>query len=130
ASGRTDRVERFVGQLCAELGEAWLDVVLAPIHDGSGKVARLLAIGRDITEQRRITAEREQLTTKLEETLRLNEVFMAVVGHDLRNPLAAVISGAKLIARRSDDTETHRLAEAVRNSGTRMQRMTSALFDL
>jgi PAS domain S-box-containing protein len=129
-SARLDHVERFVGQLRPELGEAWLDVVLAPIHDASGNVARLLAIGRDITEQRRTAAEREELTSKLQETLRLNEMFMAAVGHDLRNPLAAVISGARLISRRSEDAETHRLAEAVRNSGARMQRMTSALFDL
>jgi len=129
-SARSDRVERFVGQLRPELGEAWLDVVLAPIHDGNGSVARLLAIGRDITEQRRTAAEREELTRKLQETLRLNEMFMAAVGHDLRNPLAAVISGARLISRRAQDAETHRLAEAVRNSGARMERMTSALFDL
>jgi PAS domain S-box-containing protein len=129
-SARSDHVERFVGQLRPQLGEAWIDVVLAPIHDGSGNVARLLAIGRDITEQRRTAAEREELTNKLQETLRLNEMFMAAVGHDLRNPLAAVISGARLIARRSEDAETHRIAEAVRNSGARMERMTSALFDL
>lgn len=87
-------------------------------------------LARQVELLRETAAEREALTRRLQETLRLNEMFMAAVGHDLRNPLAAVTSGAKLIARRTDDAETHRLAETVRNSCARMQRMTSALFDL
>jgi len=67
---------------------------------------------------------------KLAETLRLNELFVAVVGHDLRNPLQAIITGSQLIARRSTDTEAVRLAETMRDGGRRMQRMTGALFDL
>jgi two-component system sensor histidine kinase/response regulator len=74
--------------------------------------------------------ERERLTRQLEETLRLNEMFVAAVGHDLRNPLLAVVTGAQLIARRSSDADTVRLAETVREGGKRMQRMTGVLFDL
>jgi len=66
----------------------------------------------------------------LEETLRLNEIFVAAVGHDLRNPLAAVLTSTLLIGRRAEDPETVRLAHAARTSAQRMQRMTGALFDL
>ena len=85
---------------------------------------------RLLTEQRRVAEERDRLTSRLEETLRLNEMFVAAVGHDLRNPLSAVMTGAKLIARRATDAEVIRLATTIRNGGLRMQRMTSALFDL
>jgi two-component system, sensor histidine kinase and response regulator len=71
-----------------------------------------------------------ELTAKLEETLRLNELFVAAVGHDLRNPLLAIIAGAQLITRRSVDPEAVRLAATVLDGGKRMDRMTSALFDL
>lgn len=71
-----------------------------------------------------------ELTAKLEETLRLNELFVAAVGHDLRNPLLAIIAGAQLITRRSIDPEAVRLAATVFEGGKRMDRMTSALFDL
>lgn len=71
-----------------------------------------------------------RIMQKLEETLRLNEMFVAAVGHDLRNPLAAVSTGARVIARLSNDPEVQRLAATIRNGATRMQRMTSALFDL
>jgi PAS domain S-box-containing protein len=125
-----DRVGRFVGELRGDLGKSWCDVVLAPTHDARGRVDRLLAIARDITEQRQVSAERERLTRQLEETLRLNELFVAAVGHDLRNPLLAVIAGAELIVRRSPDADAVRLAETMREGGKRMQRMTGALFDL
>lgn len=125
-----DRVERFSGALQAKLGGAWLEVVLAPIHDAEGCVARVLAMGRDITEQRRVAEERDRLTNRLEETLRFNEMFVAAVGHDLRNPISAVITGAKLIARQATDSEVVRLSTTIRNGAMRMQRMTSALFDL
>ena len=36
------------------------------------------------------------------ETLRLNEMFAAVLGHDLRNPLNAILTGAQLLELRSD----------------------------
>ncbi|MET0410696.1 MAG: response regulator [Polyangiaceae bacterium] len=134
ADARTDRVARFVGALRGQgnddHGETWCDVVLAPIHDARGRVDRVLAIARDITEQRKVTAERERLTSQLEETLRLNELFVAAVGHDLRNPLLAVVAGSELIVRRSSDPDAVRLAETMREGGKRMQRMTGALFDL
>lgn len=125
-----DCVQHFSGALQANLGGAWLDVVLAPIHEAEGSVARLLAIGRDVTEQRRVAAERDRMTSHLEETLRFNEMFVAAVGHDLRNPISAVITGAKLIAQRATDADVVRLSTTIRNGALRMQRMTNALFDL
>ena len=37
------------------------------------------------------------------ETLRLNEMFTAVLGHDLRNPLNAILTGALLLEHHSQD---------------------------
>ncbi|HEY3256242.1 MAG TPA: response regulator [Polyangiaceae bacterium] len=130
AAASNDSVERFSGALQADHGGGWCDVVLAPIHDADGRVARLLAMGRDITDQRRVAEERDRLTKRLEETLRFNEMFVAALGHDLRNPISAVITGAKLIARRATDPDVVRLSTTIRNGAMRMQRMTNALFDL
>jgi PAS domain S-box-containing protein len=127
---RYDRVGRFIGETARDFGEACCDVVLTPIHDARCHVDRVLAIARDITEQRRASAERERLTRELEETLRLNEMFVAAVGHDLRNPLSAVIAGAQLIGKRSRDLDALRLAATIYDGGKRMERMTGALFDL
>jgi len=66
----------------------------------------------------------------LAEVLRFNETFLAAVGHDLKNPLNAVLCGAELIARTCADPAAKRTAERVRSSGQRMVRMVDDLFDL
>ncbi len=48
--------------------------------------------------------QRQQLAQELKErteTLRLNEMFSALLAHDLRNPLSAIVASAQLLKRRS-----------------------------
>lgn len=64
------------------------------------------------------------------ETLRLNEMFVAVLGHDLRNPLNAIITSANLLQRISNDDTVQATAERMLMSGKRMSRMIEDLLDL
>jgi len=64
------------------------------------------------------------------ETLRLNEMFTAVLGHDLRNPLNAMLTAAFLIQRRSDDEGVRDTAARILSSGKRMTRMIEDMLDL
>jgi two-component system, sensor histidine kinase and response regulator len=66
---------------------------------------------------------------ELAETLRLNEMFVAAIGHDLRSPLNAMVLSSELLLR-STDPDVRSLAERVRSSGRRMARMIDELFDL
>jgi len=65
----------------------------------------------------------------LAETLRLNEELMAVVGHDLRNPLNVVSMTSSMLAT-SPDPEIQKSATRLRNSSTRMLQIIDELFDL
>ncbi len=67
---------------------------------------------------------------KLEETLRLNEMFVAAVSHDLRNPLNAMVMASDLILERSTDAFVRKSSEKIRTSGHRMARMIEDLYDL
>jgi signal transduction histidine kinase len=64
------------------------------------------------------------------ETLRLNEMFTAVLGHDLRNPLGAILMAAQLLAHQTEDEGIRKTAERMRSSGMRMSRMIDAMLDL
>jgi two-component system sensor histidine kinase/response regulator len=64
------------------------------------------------------------------EALRLNEMFIAVLAHDLRNPLATIISAADLLKRREGDDQLARIAQGILASGRRMGRMINDLLDL
>ncbi|HEY0232092.1 MAG TPA: hybrid sensor histidine kinase/response regulator, partial [Dokdonella sp.] len=64
------------------------------------------------------------------ETLRLNEMFVAVLGHDLRNPLSAIIMGFEVIDHWSPEGPVKDLATRTLTSALRMSRMIEDLLDL
>ncbi|HEX4474125.1 MAG TPA: hybrid sensor histidine kinase/response regulator [Polyangiaceae bacterium] len=66
----------------------------------------------------------------LAETLRLTEELVAVVGHDLRNPLNVVLMTATVLSGSTSEPETRKAAERLRSSGTRMVQIIDELFDL
>src|SRR3954468_11436298 len=77
-------------------------------------------------QKRRLSEQLEQL----QQALRMNEVFVAVLGHDLRNPLSAVITGAELVTQLSEDDRVRKVAARIRSSGDRMARMIEQLLDV
>ncbi|ARP89528.1 hybrid sensor histidine kinase/response regulator [Bordetella genomosp. 9] len=68
---------------------------------------------------------------ELRQALTLNEMFTAVLGHDLRNPLSAVLHGSELLLRGSDNPEAvKKNAHRIRFSAGRMARMVEQLLDV
>ena len=61
----------------------------------------------------------------------LREVFLGILGHDLQNPLTAILISASQAARRSggDDVQKRTLAR-VTSAGERMSRMIGQLLDM
>jgi CheY-like chemotaxis protein len=67
---------------------------------------------------------------ELAEALRLNEMFVGVVGHDLRNPLGAVVAGAELLRETVSDPVSQRTVSRMIAAGHRMTEMIEQLVDL
>jgi two-component system sensor histidine kinase/response regulator len=66
----------------------------------------------------------------LEETLRLNEELMAVVGHDLRNPLEVILMTAEVMSTTTTDPAVLKNAQRLHRSGTRMRKIIDELLDV
>ncbi|KNY31135.1 GAF domain-containing sensor histidine kinase [Agrobacterium sp. SUL3] len=99
------------------------------IADGQ---ARLATSQNDLaTSQWKLASSQDELAqsqTELSDernTAELREQFIAVLGHDLRNPLAAISGGTKLLARRIDDEKSKSILQMMTASVLRM----SALID-
>lgn len=56
--------------------------------------------------------------------------FLAVLGHDLRNPLGAIIMSAALMTARGLEEKNAKAATQIAQSGERMRRMLNDLLDL
>ena len=61
---------------------------------------------------------------------RLSEMFAGIVGHDLRNPLNAILTCAHFVIHQSQDEATKTTLGRIISSGHRMQRMIDQLLDL
>lgn len=126
----TGRVSRFTSmRIDDERGDTYWDVSVSAIRDAAGTVDKLLAISRDVTARKQAEDERAGLLEELQGLLRSNELFVAILGHDLRNPLNAVATGARLLARTSDDALVQRTAGRILNSSVRMTEMIEQLLD-
>jgi signal transduction histidine kinase len=74
---------------------------------------------------------RFEAVAELEQTIRDNELFAGVLAHDLRSPLAAILTAAQLLLVRSEG-EGDRVAKPlgrIISSGQRMTRMIDQLLD-
>ena len=78
-------------------------------------------------------AQKKQMAAQMDElrqALHVNEMFTAVLGHDLRNPLAAVLNGAELLLLTSAEPKVGAVASRIRSSARRMEKMVSQLLDV
>jgi two-component system, sensor histidine kinase and response regulator len=94
------------------------------------KAAVFFELYRQRQQLAREIEARDRLVTQLSETLRLNEMFYAALGHDLRNPLSAIVTGATLLKHRSADQQTGAVAGRILTSASRIGTMIDQLLDL
>jgi len=67
---------------------------------------------------------------ELSNALRLNEMFVGILGHDLRNPLGALVTGAQILERQLADEAQLRTLRRMASAGQRMTSMIEQLLDL
>jgi hypothetical protein len=98
-----------------------LSLSVAPLTDASGASAGSIAILADISDRKRREEEES-------ETARFREQFVGIVGHDLRNPLTAIVTSARLLLHHGALSE--RQARVVRRIGSSADRMARMIDDL
>ena len=119
---RTGRAVRFERQVPP--GGRWFEAHANRLGgDGSRKVALLFS---DITERKDNEARLRRLASDLSEADRRKTEFLAVLAHELRNPLAPIRSGLDLLKAGSADTA---LAGRVRDMMERQVRHMVRLVD-
>jgi len=63
------------------------------------------------------------------ETAELREQFIALLGHDIRSPLSAIISGSGLLLGRGLAAAEHKIVERLRGSAGRIARLVDDVLD-
>ncbi|RYD31134.1 MAG: response regulator, partial [Verrucomicrobiaceae bacterium] len=111
-------VARFDGFCPTARGNPrWWDVQVSAVRLPDGPINRLVVVSRDVTASK--DAEME-----LTQSARRKDEFLAMLAHELRNPLAPLLTGMEIISRNPEDSGT------VRQIGDMMKRQVNQMSHL
>jgi len=109
---------------------------LEPIRNEEGSVYGMMAIAVDITEQVRarraaeqMFREREQLLVDARAASRAKDEFLAMLGHELRNPLAPILTALQLMKQKGGSDLT-RERDIIERQASHLVRLVDDLLDV
>lgn len=105
--------------------------------NGEGKPLNMMGIVRGITEKKaasdklsKIYARERKARDEAVEANRTKDFFLAIVSHELRSPLNAILGWTKILLTRNVDSETHRSAlETIERSARSQAKLIEDLVD-
>ena len=127
--GRGETLRDCEARLRARDGSIRHVLVSSNMRVQNGKQVSSRCFSRDITQLKQVEHERDQVIADLTRTVRLNDMFAGIVGHDLRGPLSTIVMAGQLLLGYVQDPKGVRTIERVLSSADRMQRMITQLLD-
>jgi PAS domain S-box-containing protein len=105
-----------------------ISLTVSPIRDGQGQVIGASKIARDITERKEAAARVERARLEAESANRAKDEFLAMLGHELRNPLSAVRNATAAAV--LDPVNRDRALEIARRQTDQLTRIVDDLVDV
>jgi PAS domain S-box-containing protein len=102
----------------------WVSAKGRGVFDETGSCKRVIGTAIDITERK--LAQEAKLAREREDA-ELREQFIAVLGHDLRNPLASIAAGTQLLMRHPERLAA--ITEQMERSISRMSALIENVLD-
>ncbi len=90
----------------------------------------VLSVSLDITERKQLEAEREARRMEVERESRAKDEFLAMLGHELRNPLGTITNTLGVLDRVVADEPTRRLTGIIGRQVTHLGRLVDDLLDV
>jgi signal transduction histidine kinase len=116
---------RFFGTLCA-IDPKPAKVETPEVIGMFRLFAELIAVHLDAAER---LASSEATLLDERKSAELREQFIAVLGHDLRNPLTAILSAAEMLERTPLNERGVRFARLIQNSAERISTLIGNVLD-
>ena len=100
-----------------------VSLTVSPIRDEDGRIVGASKIGRDITQQKLLEAERLEADRRKDE-------FLAMLAHELRNPLSSIRNAVQLFGRLETEQELEWAKEVVERQVKHLARLIDDLLDV
>ncbi len=108
-----------------------VSLTISPIRDKTGKIVGASKIARDITDRKQAEERIYALMAQLKEADRRKDEFLAILAHELRNPLAPLLNILEIVKRADGNGKTIELVRSTleRQLG-QMARLVDDLLDV
>jgi two-component system CheB/CheR fusion protein len=103
----------------------WVSAKGRVVHDPTGP--RMIGVGVDVTEAKRLAGELEVRAGELALADRRKDEFLAMLAHELRNPMAPLTMALHLL--RSGAGDRHRALEIAERQAQQLARLVDDLLD-
>ena len=126
------RIEHFeTERLRSDGSRIFVSLTISPIKDETGTVVGASKIVRDVTDRRRAEDDLKRLAADLSEADRRKNEFLAMLAHELRNPLAPISNTVQALHLGGGDADRLRSASAMlRRQVGQMSRLVDDLLDM
>lgn len=115
----------------ADGGERVVHMTISPVTDDAGSVLYVAPTGVDITDRKQSERELQRLAMNLAVANRHQTEFLAVLAHELRNPLAPIRNGLDLLRRANDKPAMiERVAGMMERQLAQLVRLIDDLLDI
>ncbi|HEX3099047.1 MAG TPA: ATP-binding protein, partial [Usitatibacter sp.] len=118
---------RFVRHAGPEAETRYLNFVYSPLRGVDGTIEGILVVAFEVTDEVRARRQLDELRAQAEDANRTKDQFLAMLGHELRNPLSPIVSALHLLRMRGfKGTEIDILERQARH----LTRMVDDLLDV
>jgi len=108
---------------CRDGTYRWFRGRAAVEHDGNGRAMHASGSIQDIEDYHVLVQEKERQVEQ-------RDRFLAMLSHELRNPLGAVVNGCRVLQRRNPATELSPVIEAISRQSEQMASLLEDLLDV
>ena len=108
----------------------YYEYALAPVFDAAGTVVQVVGSARDIRDRKRTEDELRRLAAELREASRRKDEFLAILAHELRNPLAPIRNGLQVIRMAEPNATIEQTRSMMERQLTQLVRLVDDLLDV
>jgi PAS domain S-box-containing protein len=127
---RGEKVEHFETVRMTRDGRSIpISLTISPIRDARGRIVGASKIARDISLQKELERLRARELEAAESANRAKDDFLAMFGHELRNPLAAVASATDLLDSVRDLSDLEQPRAVLKRQSRHLQRLIDDLLE-
>ena len=122
-------VQTYEQEIKQPTGTTWLQWIVREIHDHDGRILEYQAVAHDVTARKMAEVALLRAKDAAEAANRAKGEFLAIVSHEIRNPISGVIGFASILGDTRLSDEQREYVNLIRNSGDSLLFLINDILD-